>query len=112
MGPAVAFDIATVATIGPAVAFGLATVTTIGSVVNFDLATVTTAWSFSKDGLDGFGLTHFLKGKGAERETDTYKKNKELNPVKDLCETLLIGLSSKILTRHIKMFPVLETFLN
>lgn len=71
---------------------------------------------FSQDGPDAFGLQHFLKGfcfegRGTEREMDTYKKNKEFNPVKDLGETLVIGLSSKILTRHIKMFPMLETFL-
>ena len=32
---------------------------------------------------------------------NTYKKNKEFNPVNNRCEILLMGLSSRILTKHI-----------
>lgn len=36
-----------------------------------------------------------------EREGNTYRKNKEFNPVNNCCEILVIGLSSRILTKHI-----------
>ena len=52
-----------------------------------------------------------LKGGREDGRKDTYKKNKEFNPIKDFCEILVIGLSSKILTKHIKMFPMLGIFL-
>lgn len=36
-----------------------------------------------------------------EREVNTYRKNKEFNPVNSCCEILVIGLSSRILTTQI-----------
>lgn len=36
-----------------------------------------------------------------EREVNTYRKNKEFNPENSCCEILVIGLSSRILTKQI-----------
>lgn len=36
-----------------------------------------------------------------ERLVSTYRKNKEFNPVNNCCEILVIGLSSRILTKQI-----------
>lgn len=36
-----------------------------------------------------------------ERWMNTYRKNKEFNPVNNRCEILVIGLSSRILTKNI-----------